>query len=154
LQTERKTERDCHTCIDGLKYIENHLNAHMHKMNEKIDLVIKEREKTERKRMERLLETDSEHINKNITQLFESIIQKEIRTNRRPQIEKGLEIKIGQKIQEIPSLCMQTISSVLEGKPMQQTLSKALKQKVFDAVVPVIENGMCEIRLQILERIK
>lgn len=153
-QTAREAERHCHACIDGLKSIESYLNTQMHNMYTKIDTIIREREKNERKRMEKLLETVSEQLNRNVASLFENIIQREIRTHILPKIEKGLGTRIDQRIHDLSSFCMQAISSSLESKSMQQSLSRALKQGVLEAVVPSIENGMCEIRLQVLEKIK
>lgn len=120
---------------------------------ERIELMIKEREEKEQKRMDRLLKTVSEQLNKNVTVLFENIIQREVRGHLSQKIEKVLSVRIDQKMNEIMQGCAGAIMSSIEGKTLNNSINKSLKTAVVESIVPIIENGMNEIRLQVVDRI-
>ncbi|KAI5191443.1 hypothetical protein NEMIN01_1519 [Nematocida minor] len=120
----------------------------------KLEEMIKEREEKEQIRMDRLLKTVSEQLNKNVAVLFESIIQREVRVHLLQKIEKILAFKIDQKMHEIANMCNSTIMSSIEGKALNQAINRSLKSAVVEGIVPIIENGMNEIRLQVIGKMQ
>ncbi|KAI5147086.1 hypothetical protein NEAUS04_0251 [Nematocida ausubeli] len=120
----------------------------------RIENMIKEREEKEQIRMKQLLGAISEQLNKNVAALFENIIQKEVRGPLCQKIEKVLTSRVDQKMNEVSNHCSNAVVTSIEGKALNQTVSKTLKNAVIEGIVPVIENGMNEIRLQILDRMK
>ncbi|KAH9385547.1 uncharacterized protein NEMAJ01_0443 [Nematocida major] len=123
-------------------------------LHTKLEGMLNEREEKEQKRMDRLLVTVSEQLNRNVAALFETIIQREVRGPLQQKIEKALGTKIDQKMGNIPNVCTSAIQSSIEGKALQNFIGRTLKSAIVEGIVPVIENGMNEIRLQVLDRIK
>ncbi|OAG30696.1 hypothetical protein NEIG_00208 [Nematocida sp. ERTm5] len=124
------------------------------KLYERIENMVREREEKEQKRMNQLLVAISEQLNKNVVALFEGVIQKEIRGPLTQKIEKIVNSRIDYKIKEMSNVCSTALVSAVEGKALAQTISKTIKAGIVEGIVPVVENGMNEIRLQILDRMK
>jgi len=152
-QAEEETGRGAHN--------NEHLRSELHRIEMRIarfsdtlEQIFEEREEKERKRTEKLLEAVTEQLNRTVTGVLEGIIQKEVRTQLVQRLEKTLSAKIDQKLQELSNICAVSLSASIESKSLQHTISRAVKIGVIDAVIPSVENGMNEIRLQVLERIK
>ncbi|OAG31810.1 hypothetical protein NEDG_00285 [Nematocida displodere] len=141
-------------CKEHLEEVVEQVQRHIQAMHERTEEIIREREEKEKQRMDRLLAMVSEQLNKNVAALFEGIIQREIRTHVVQRIDKAINAKIDQKMQELSNICTATITASVEGRCMQQTLQRTLKPLIIDGIVPVVENGMTEIRLQVLERLR
>ncbi|KAI5185611.1 hypothetical protein NEHOM01_0937 [Nematocida homosporus] len=147
-------ENQCTTCEEGLKRLSSQFETAVLKMYERTEELIKDRELAERQRLERLLETVSEQLNKNVAVLFESIIQREIRTHVSQKIEKAVHSRIDQRMHELSYACVQAVSNALESKSIQTAINRTLKSGVVDALLPTVENGLNEMRLQVLEHVK
>lgn len=152
IHTEEKLNTNVTTEKGTAKDIEKGMYGQFSALYEKIEVMVKEREEKEQKRMDRLLKTVSDQLNKNVTVLFENIIQREVRGHLVQKIEKLLSVKIDQKMNEIAQGCTNTITAAVEGKSLNNSITKALKMAVIEGIVPVIENGMNEIRLQVVEK--
>lgn len=104
----------------------------------------REREQKDKKMMETILEKVSEQLNKNLRIILESIVKKEIRS--------FLERFEGEIVGQIEKkLCSRIDSSM---KSQESSFVSCAKKVLIHSVVPVIEAGFEEIKLQILEDLR
>jgi len=139
-------------CTEGLKSAVETIQTSIKNLQKRGEQLATEREEKERKKAEKMLESVAEHIGKNISMQIESMVQKEIRTCIAQKIEKVLTAKLEQKLQEVANACTAAIASAAESKALHSAVMRMIKTGIVDAVVPVIENGMNEIRIQVLEQ--
>ncbi|KAI5170695.1 hypothetical protein NEFER03_0154 [Nematocida sp. LUAm3] len=144
----------CHMCTSGFKEMSQEFQRYAQEIEQKTEELLNKKETEEKRRLEILLQTISEHLNKNVASLFESVIQREIRTHLSQRIEKVIQSKIDQKLNELSGNCMQAIAMTFENKGLQHVIGRSIKAGVMEGITNTVENGMNEIRLQVLDQMK
>jgi hypothetical protein len=127
-------------------------------MVKKIDAILAEREAKENLRMEQLLSLVSSQLNKNLSALLEAAIQKELKSQVFQRIGKAMTSKIdarlGEMLNGISATNSASLAKFLESKGMQEKLSESVKENVARTLVPVVEDGINEMRLQFMDYVK
>lgn len=145
-------EAEC-KCQRAVQEALEKMEARVSEMHANTAKLLKDREEKERKWSEQLQETVSEQIGKSLAGICEGVVQKELRGHVLSKLEKTLSMRLEQKLGELANVYAATVAASLENKSLHGTLTKALKTGIVDAVIPVIENGMTELRLQMMEQI-
>ncbi|MDN5249541.1 MAG: hypothetical protein QWI73_05585 [Alphaproteobacteria bacterium] len=152
---ENTGSKDC-GCPGKLEVAMKRLEDQLKQTTKRTEEILRLREEREEQITLRLVEAVTEHLNKNLASLLEGTInsllegaigpllegaiQRDIKSQLIPRLEKAITQKIDQKTGEIQG--------------QTSVLAKTLRSSVIDHLVPILENGMTEIRIQMLEQMK
>ncbi|KAI5191813.1 hypothetical protein NECID01_1658 [Nematocida sp. AWRm77] len=152
--TARDTKEEECKCSEAIRAAMDKMQHHITEMQMKTEKTIKEFEEKERKRTEKLGEIVVEHMKKTLAGVCESMLQKELRGPILQKLEKTLGTRIEQKLTELTNSHTASIAGIAENKALHNTLTKALKSGIVEPIVPIFENGINELRLQVLEQVE
>ncbi|KAI5181355.1 hypothetical protein NEOKW01_1549 [Nematocida sp. AWRm80] len=143
---------DTAACMAMIKELSKEFQSKIKELQENTKKIIKDREDKEHKRMTKLLEVVSDQLNRNLPTMLSSVLQTEIKNGLLHVVEKSISTKLEYKLNDISQACVNSVKNTIEGKMAQQHIYNSIKKNIVSTIVPVIENGMNEIRLQMLEK--
>lgn len=127
-------------------------------LTQKLDKILVNKEAKEKQRLDMLLDMISAQLSINTARLFEAVILKELRGPLFAKIEKLLVPRVESKLCEITESVAGLGGSIaqrlFEQRQTQQVIESSIRSGVVEALVPSVERGINEMRLQILDHFK